>query len=552
MDNSRGAEYCAFFDRVKNIRETGFDQDWNTLMEYFDPQSHGFFSNSNSPGISSRTKIFDSTPERAQEDLSSAMFSMMINPSRKYLNFEIIDPEADTFETIKFKQEASDYVLKVFASAESNFFDTAVDVFHSTPLYGQSYATMRKLVKEKECKFASIPTQEGYVQRDEFKKCTAFFRKVMMTARQIRTQFSKSPGNELSKSDWEDYETKERMAPGTQMQVIQLIIAEDDAVNDDYVEKKLQPYCSIWIDYTKKKVLEKRGLDYFPILAPAWKIKSGEQYGKGVGHRALADTAVLHQMVKDNLGAAQAMITPAIAAPFGLTVDDQIDLSPLAINWTQTNAASLAMGGMTEIKPIHVITQLPIGLDMEDRRRQGIMKAFYGDLLQEFKNAEMSATESSQNAQARIAKLTGPFMRIEYDFLAPAAMFVLKSGIEFGHLKLPDSLKKKKIRPVFTTALYDALKNQKLAQVEKALSSLGNMSGLPPAVANGLLQGELLMEIFDLAGASLKIVRDPADTEKMNQEQRQNEAMQAQAAASAQAGAGVKDLSQAFVNTSGL
>lgn len=544
------AELCSFFDRVKNIREVGFDKDWNALTEYFAPQSHGFYENNQTAGISSRTKIFDSAPERAQEDLASAMFSMMINPSRKYVNFECIEPEYDGFEETAFKQQASDYVLKVFASADSNFFDTAIDVYECSSLYGQAYATMRRMVKTKEVKFASIPTQEGYLQRNEFKEPTAFFRRIMMTARQLRSQFSKGMMSELSVSDWEDYEQKEKLSPGMEHPVIQLVISNADAVIND--EKNLQPYVSIWIDYTKKKVLDKQGLDYFPILAPAWKLRSGEDYGRGVGHRALADTAVLHQMVKDNLGAAQAMITPAIAAPFGIVIDDQIDLSPQAINWMQMNAATLAMGGMTEIKPIHVITQLPIGLEMEDRRREGILKAFYGDLLMELNDARKSATESSQNLQARIAKLTGPFMRIEYDFLAPAAMFVLESGIMFGHLKVPESLKGKKFRPVFTTALYDALKSLKLAQLERALSSLGNTAGLPPEAKNGLLAGELLTEIFDLSGASLKIIRNPEETEKLNERQRENEALQAQAQASAQAGSGLKDLSQAFVNTSGL
>jgi hypothetical protein len=547
---TNAAELCSFFDRVKNVRLVGFDKDWDALASFFDPQSHGFYENNNTSGVSSRTRIFDSTPERAQEDLSSAMFSMMINPSRKYINFEIVGGDSDTFDVRKFKQEAADYVLKVFASAESNFFDTSLDVFHSTPLYGQSYVTMRKYVKEKKVKFASVPTQEGYLQRNEYKEPTAFFRKIMMTARQIRTQFKEAEGSQLDKSDWESYETKEKMAPNDQMEIIQLIMAKDDAMYGDVAT--LQPYTSVWIDYTKKKVLEEKGMDYFPILAPAWKLRSGEDYGRGVGHRALADTAVLNLMVKDNLGAAEAMLKPAITAPFGLVMDDQIDMSPMAINWLIMNAATLSMGGSTEIKPIHVVTQLPVGLEMEDRRRQGIIKAFYGDLLQELKNAEMSATESSQNAQARIAKLTAPFMRIEYDYLAPAAMFVLESGIEFKHIELPASLKGKTIKPVFTTSLYDALKSQKLSQLERALSSLGNTAGLPPEVKNGIMMGELSTEIFDLAGASLSVVRDPAETEEMNEKERQNQAMQQQAAASAQAGAGVRDLSQAFVNTSSI
>jgi len=549
MLSSRGADHCAFFNRVESIRATGFDNDLNALTEFFAPQSHGFFGKNKSTGISDRTKIFDSTPERALEDLSSALFTMMIDPSKKYLNWEILDPDAsETYDVADFLQDAEEYVMKVFASDNSNFFESASDVYESTPLYGQSYITMMKDPSEKEVKFSSIPTQEGYVQRDQYKKVTAFFRKSLMTARQIRVEFKDKRGGEFSAQDWEELATKEQMSPNTEMQIIQLITKKGDVIN----QKSLQPYTSIWIDYTKKKILSEEGLDYFPILAPTWKLRSGEPYGRGVGHRALADTAVLHQMVKDNMGAAQAMVRPAIAAPFGLVLDDQIDLSPQAINWTVQSAASLAMGGLGDIKPIHVIGELPIALGMEDRRREGVQKTFYADLLMEFKNAEMSATESSQNLQARIAKLTSPFIRLEYGFLAPAAMFVLQCGLEFKHLVLPEQLKGKKLKPIFTTALYDTMKAMKLSKIERALSSLGNTAGLPPTILNGLLPAKLNLAIFDLAGADLDLIRDPDETEKMNEEMRKREADNQQAQTIAGAGSGLKDLSQAFTNTQGL
>lgn len=542
------SELKSFFERKKTHRQSGHDEDWRLISEYFDPQSHGFSGNQNSDGNISRGKIFDSAPERAKEDLSSAMVSMLVDPRRKYINFSAVgSPNTHVEKT--FFQEAEDYVLDVFSSTESNFFGTAICILDECPLYGQAYAVMAKAPEESIVKFSPVHCQEGYIQRDQFKKPTAFFRLLKMTASQILSEFKNSESSELTSSDWDDYAVASTMSPNREFDIIYAIIPADDALVTEGSNFKFNSY---YLDHDKCKFLKKGGFDDFPVLAPPWKLKASEDYGRGVGHRALADTAVLNLMVKDNLAAAQVILMPPISLPFGLTLDGTVNLSPMAINFLDFNSGVLATGDASQIKPLNVIRELPISLEMEDRRRDGIRQAFYADLLQELKTDRMSATESSSRDQSRIQRLTSPFFNLEQHFLAPAAMFVLKAGIEFGILKLPDSLKGKKIKPSFTTALVDSLKFTKLGLLERAMQSFANTAGLPEAAQDALEMSDLAEEIFDLAGANIEIVRDKKQVQEITKQRRDAQLAAQQAQTIASVAQGVRNLGQGFESAKSL
>lgn len=544
-------ELKSFFDRIKSHRQSGHDEDWRLISRYFDPQSHGFYDNNNTDGNVDRSAIWDSAPERAKEDLASSMVAMTVDPRRKYLNFEVVGlKEKDKTHEIKlFLQEAENYVLDVFSTSESNFFGTAVNVLDECPLYGQAYATMMKSPEEKITKFAAVHCKEGYVLRDTFKKPVMFFRLMRMTARQILREYGNAEGSELTSNDIDDYKTQAVVSPGKEYDIVHAIIPSDDALISEGYKFK---YASIYLDYSKTKIVKKSGFDDFPILAPPWKLKADEDYGRGVGHRALADTAVLNLMVKDNLAAAQVILMPPIALPFGLTIDGTVNLSPMAINYLDFNSGVLATGEASQIKPINVVRELPISLEMEDRRRQGIREAFYADLLQELKTDRMTATESGDRSQSRSQKMTGPFFNIEQHFLSPAATYTLNAGIEFGVLKVPDVLKGKKLKPVFTTALVDALKFSKLASLERAMSSFANTAGLPEPAQDALNMADLAGEIFDLAGASLKFVKSQEEADKTTKQKQEAQMNLQNAQAIAQTAQGLRSLGQAAESTRGL
>lgn len=538
------SEIKQFFDRLKSARQSSHDEDWSTIQRYLDPQSHGFYENNNTDGNVNRSLIFDSAPERAKDDLNSALLSMVVDPRRKYINFEAIGADY-TLEEKEFFQAAEDYVLSVFSTADSNFFGATASVLDECPLYGQAYATMFKTPEDKLVKFSAIPVQEGYILRNEYKKPTMFFRLIKMTARQIINQYKDAAGSELLAGDWDSYKVESVMNPSREFDIVYGIIPTDDALITNGSKMK---YTAVTVDYTKCKFLKIGGFEEFPLLAPPWHLKASEDYGRGVGHRAIADVAVLNLMVKDNLAAAEIILMPPIALPFGLTIDNDVNLSARAINYLDFNASSFS-GAQNDIRPINVIKELPIGLEMEDRRREGVRQAFFADLLQELKSDRMTAQESSGREMSRIQRLTAPLFLFEQHYLAPAAMFVLQAGIDYKVLKVPESLKNKKIRPVFTSALVDAMKLVKLAQLERALQSYGNTAGLPPVSQDALNMSDLAEEIFDLAGANISIVRDREEADARTK-QREDAAVNAQNAQSvAQLGSGLESLSNAAQTT---
>ena len=540
-----GLEVVNWFNNVSTTRST-YEEQLQDLNRYLAPSSYGFNSRSGDGNVD-RTNIFDSTPERASDDLASSLLGMLVSPIFDKFKLIPLDKRiAKRKDVADFLYTAREKISDHLTQTRSCFMKTAGNVMLQTVRYGDGPFLIHRDKAKKLVKFAALPKQEVYYQRDIYGEVMVFFRKVLMTPLQIKKEFDLSEaGYDVNQRN--ELEIKIKNEPNSEREILQAVYERKDVKVTGSLPKN-KKYASVWVDIDKKVVLRESGFDYFPFYAPAWNLGPGEDYGRGPGHRALPDIITLNLMEKKNLAAAEVMVTPPLIMPYDI-MDDDPDLSPAAINYINL---SRAMFGTQFAKPeaLNLIQNLPISVEMQDRKRQAILLAFYNDLLEDDKRVEMSATESQGRFNDRVRRFSGPFANLETEFLEPVVMNTYKALVEFGELTPPDDLKD--IKVAFTTAMYEAQQAIRLQALQQATAILAQMSQLPPNLAGSYKQEELAPYVFKATGADTNLLEDPQVVRERAEQAEQIQQDQIDSKSFAQAARGARDLNQALQIGQGL
>ena len=534
---SIASKWCSNFDNVTSVR-SNYDIEFNRLNKYLSPSSVKFFQSKNGDGNVNRLEIFDGTPERASDDLASSLLGMLLNPLQDKFslvpaNKELRDSKIHKDQLIK----AKNWIVDHLSRADTSFMKAMSSVLQNVVNYGDGPFFIYRDKKKKLVKFAALPKQEVYFQRDMYGDIINYYREIYMTPIQLKREFEAAGGDGNARY-WKEINEKINTDPNDERKVINIVFERDDYKTRtlNVAEKK---YASLWIDYDHKVLLKESGYDYFPFFAPAWRLSPGEDYGRGPGHRALPDIITLNLMEKNNLAAAEVMIKPPLIMPYDIMEDD-VDLSPAAINYIQL---SRAMFGTQFIKPepLNVIQDLPISVQMQDRKRNLILLAFYNDLLQDDKRVEQSATESNNRMMSNIRKFSGPFSNLENDLLQAVIKEVYQAGIEFGEIEVDSELKD--VNVAFTTAMYEAQQQMRL----QALQAAGTI--LTQFFAGGIqipgIKQELLAEyVFKATGADSNLLEDPEVARQQLEQQRQVQQDSVDTRSFKDVASGLKDIQQ--------
>ena len=131
-----------------------------------------------------------------------------------------------------------------------------------------------------------------------------------------------------------------------------------------------KPFASVYIEPDQKVVLSESGFDEFPYMAPRFTKASSELgYGRSPSMTALPDIKMLNKMSEVTIRAAQKQVDPPLLVP-----DDGFMLPvrtiPDGLNFYRS-------GTRDRIEPLNIGANNPLGLNMEEQRRQAIRAAYY-------------------------------------------------------------------------------------------------------------------------------------------------------------------------------
>nr|NIQ91452.1 hypothetical protein [Deltaproteobacteria bacterium] len=262
------------------------------------------------------------------------------------------------------------------------------------------------------------------------------------------------------------------------------------------------------------------GFDDFPFMVPRFVKDSVSTYGRSPAMTALPDVKMVNKMSEVTIRAAQKQIDPPLMVP-----DDgfmmPIRTTPGSLNFYRS-------GTRDRMEPLNIGANNPLGLNMEEQRRNAIRQAFYVDQLLLGQGPTMTATEVLQRNEEKM-RLLGPVLgRLQAELLQPLISRSFALLLREGLLPpAPEELQGQDIDIEYVSPLAKAQKLTDLQSVLRGFEVLAQLGEIAP-VQDYIDPDRMVQYLVETTGMPARVIRSDEEIARLRREQAA--AQQAQAA----------------------
>jgi len=491
------------FDRLKSQRQN-WESHWQEVADYMQPRKADV-TKSRSKGDKRTELIFDSSPLQSVELLAASLHGMLTNPSTPWFSLRFKEDEMENEDEAKeWLESATETMYAAFN--KSNFQQEIFELYHDLITFG----TAAMFIEEDDediLKFSTRHINEMYIAENEKGRIDTVFRKFKLSARAAIQKFgdvSSSIAITAKKDPYEEVEILHAVYPRTDF----------DPKKQD---KSNMPFESVYLEAGTGEELSVSGFREFPFVVPRYLKASHEIYGRSPAMTALPDVKMLNEMSKTTIKSAQKQVDPPLLVP-----DDGFILPvrtvPGGLNFYRA-------GTRDRIEPLNIGANTPLGLNMEEQRRNSIRNAFYVNQLMMQSGPQMTATEVIQRNEEKM-RLLGPVLgRLQSELLKPlidrAFALILRKNL---FKQAPDFLSGKDIEIEYVSPLAKAQKSTELQSIMRAIEIMGSLSNVAP-VFDHINMDKLVRHLADIVGVPQKILKPQSE---LNAERQQAQAQQEQ------------------------
>jgi len=235
---------------------------------------------------------------------------------------------------------------------------------------------------------------------------------------------------------------------------------------------------------------------------------------------ALPDVKMLNKMSETTIRAAQKQIDPPLMVP-----DDGFVLpvrtTPGALNFYRT-------GTRDRLEPLQIGANNPLGLNMEEQRRNAIRQAFYVDQLLMSQGPAMTATEVLQRNEEKM-RLLGPVLgRLQSELLQPLISRSFALLLRNGLLPAaPEQLQGQDIDIEYVSPLAKAQRLTDLQSMLRGFEVMMQVAEIAP-VMDYLDSDKLVQYLVEVTGIPARVIRSDDEVARIRRQQQQAQAQQAQ------------------------
>jgi len=175
-------------------------------------------------------------------------------------------------------------------------------------------------------------------------------------------------------------------------------------------------------------------------------------------------------------------------------------------------------GTRDRMEPLNIGANNPLGLNMEEQRRNAIRQAFYVDQLLLGQGPTMTATEVLQRNEEKM-RLLGPVLgRLQAELLQPMIQRSFALLLRAGALPTPpDELQGQEVDIEYVSPLAKAQKMTDLQSMLRGFETMLQMSQVAP-VMDYLDQDKLVQYVVETTGMPARIIKS---TDQVQRERRQ-------------------------------
>ena len=517
------------FGKLVTQRQT-WESHWQEVADYMMPRKADV-TKQRSKGDKRSELIFDSSPLHAVELLSASLHGMLTNPSTPWfsLRFKNVDT-GDADEANEWLQDTTEKMYDAFN--RSNFQQEIFELYHDLITFGTASMFIEEDADDI-IRFSTRHIGEIYISENNKGRIDTVFRKFKISARAAILQFGeKNVSNALRGTAMKD--------PYEEVTILHVVYPREN-YDPKKKDAKNMPFASCYIELDNKHEISQSGFNEFPYVVPRYLKASFEIYGRSPAMTALPDVKMLNEMSKTTIKAAQKQVDPPLLVP-----DDGFILPvrtvPGGLNFYRA-------GTRDRIEPLNIGANNPLGLNMEEQRRNAIRDTFYVNQLMMQNGPQMTATEVVQRNEEKM-RLLGPVLgRLQSELLRPLIdrtfAILLRKKI---FRQAPQFLAGQDIQIEYVSPLAKAQRSSELQSVMRAIEIFGSLSKISP-VFDHIDIDELVTYLADIVGVPAKVLNSQAQVnairQKKQQEMMQQQQMQ-QMQQIAQAGGAVAPLAKAL------
>jgi hypothetical protein len=491
------------YDRLKSQRQN-WETHWQEVADYMMPRKADV-TKLRSKGDKRTELIFDSSPLQSVELLAASLHGMLTNPSTPWFSLRFKEDEMEFEDEAKEWLEAATEQMYV-AFNRSNFQQEIFELYHDLITFG----TACMFIEEDEediLKFSTRHINEIFIAENDKGRIDTVFRKFKLSARAAIQKFGTSP----------EFETLSKRDPYEDVDIIHAVYPRAD-FDPNKQDQKNMPFESVYMT-SKGEELSVSGFREFPFVVPRYLKASHEIYGRSPAMTALPDVKMLNEMSKTTIKAAQKQVDPPLLVP-----DDGFILPvrtvPGGLNFYRA-------GTRDRIEPMNIGANNPLGLNMEEQRRNSIRNAFYVNQLMMQQGPQMTATEVIQRNEEKM-RLLGPVLgRLQSELLKPLIDRAFNILLRKNMFKpAPEFLAGKDIEIEYVSPLAKAQKSTELQAIMRGIEIMGSLANVAP-VFDYVNFDKLVKHLMDIVGVPQKILKPQSQVNaERQQKQQQQEQMQ--------------------------
>jgi hypothetical protein len=516
------------FDRLQGQREN-WETHWQEVADYMQPRKADV-TKRRARGDKRMEQVFDSSPIQAVELLAASLHGMLTNPSTPWFTLRFKDEEIENDDEAKLWLESSTDAMYT-AFNRSNFQQEIFELYHDLITFG----TAAMFIEEDDddiIKFSTRHINEVFIAENDKGRIDTIYRKFKISARAAIQKF----GEAVSA----DVQTKAKKDPYEEIEILHAVYPRTD-FNPNKRDKANMPFESVYMEYKNGNELSVGGFREFPFVVPRYLKASNEIYGRSPAMTALPDVKMLNEMSKTTIKAAQKQVDPPLLVP-----DDGFLLPvrtvPGGLNFYRS-------GTRDRIEPLNIGANNPLGLNMEQQRRESIRAVFYVNQLMMQQGPQMTATEVIQRNEEKM-RLLGPVLgRLQSELLKPLIDRVFAVLLRNNMLpQAPEFLSGRDVEIEYVSPLAKAQKSTELQSIMRAVEILGSLANVAP-VFDYVNFDNLVKHLADIVGVPQKILKTQsqvnAERQQSAQQQEQMQSMQ-QLQQVAKAGGDIAPLAKAL------
>ena len=490
-------------------KRSNWEVHWQEVADYMLPRKADI-TLERPKGDKRHTVIYDGTAIHSLELLASSLHGMLTSSVNRW--FALRFKETAINEDDEAREWLEDVLDKMYiAISRSNFQQEVFETYFDLIAFGTSCLQIEE-DKDDIIRFSSKHIKEIYISEDAKGMVNCIYRRFKMSAKATVEKFGRDNVslktlNTLKKAPFDDIDLVHVVKPR-------------NTYNPKKLDKQNMPFTSIYFEYDSGHIISQGGFKEFPYVVPRYLKASNELYGRSPGMNALPDVKVLNKMVEVGMKAAQKQVDPPLLVP-----DDSmlmpIRMSPGSINYYRS-------GTRDRIETLNIGANNPLGLNMEQQRREAISQTFHVDQLLITENRNMTATEVVQRNEEKM-RILGPVLgRLQSELLQPMIIRIFNIMLRNNLLpQAPEILLNQEIDVEYVSPMAQAQRGQELSSIVRGLELFGQIGQVAPVNDYIDPQG-LVKHLIKILGLPARMIRSDSEVEEIAQQKAEAQQQQAE------------------------